>query len=66
MRIGCDVLRVPLGINRNMGSVDCVIQSILKAEQEVSIEAVAEFDSTDYRIVGETISGGFSFGGNVS
>ena len=66
LRIGCDVLRVPLGINRNMGSVDCVIQSILKAEQEVSIEAVAEFDSTDYRIVGETISGGFSFGGNVS
>ena len=65
-RAVCDVICVPNGVNRDLGSGEMIIKLVLEARQTSELIIRPEFDSDDGRVIAETFSGGFNLGGNLS
>ena len=65
-RAVCDVIGVPNGVNRDLGSDEMIIKLVLEARQTSELIIRPEFDSDDGRIIAETFSGGLNLGGNLS
>ena len=65
-RAVCDVICVPNGVNRDLGSGEMIIKLVLESRQTSELIIRPEFDSDDGRIIAETFSGGLNLGGNLS
>ncbi|NBS69869.1 hypothetical protein EBT31_13290, partial [bacterium] len=66
VRLQLEQLLVPLGINRSLGDATGQVVLQVKAQQEIAKQVVLQVASGERQVLQETLSGGFSLGGNLS
>lgn len=66
VRLQLEQLLVPLGINRSLGDATGQVVLQVKAQQEIAEQVVLQLESGERQALIESLSGGFSLGGNLS